>query len=561
MRRSAVEEHGRNELRSTARTGFLRTVVQVMAAAACVNVLFGIGALAVGRDGPDRWAAGLGWALRLLLPFVGGAVGYSMARMQRATPRVRAVLAVSLFFYTLALQESLFLICRFFAWPTKWQLEELLRGVFSRSTLTDWRGRGDMLMRLLTQWGFFVPFTILCEVAVLGLVFSIACGGHDRGRVVRTCVYSALMLLAAKVWLKVGADLFPLEDFSKRGVPEAMEPAASAITSLTPVSIVLCATAVMLSRCVLSGQPVEARSNRRAIGALVLVAVVFAAQCWWFNRSGQIASNEYAAVGSLRTIATQQAIFKNCCEVSQDDDDTGQYGFLAEMCGEVVPRFGSKLRLASPATPVFISTGFRTGASRGKGFAQKRGYCFQVWLPGPNGPMTDTDCDGTPTKRGTCLDPKQHGAAIDLQERHFVLYAWPVEYGKTGRAAFAITEIAEPQTTRGKAASHVPSAWIAVAAMLALFVGAAFVLWDATRRRGSLRMLPPAIAASIWLAGFALVQFMGPPPWGYAPPRVRYSGTTRMPKPNAAFREGAPVFSGRFGNGEGNDGNVWRRIP
>ena len=232
---------------------------------------------------------------------------------------------------------------------------------------------------------------------------------------------------------------------------------------------------------------------KRVVVQLVVLGAVFALLPGFvlipIMTSRRIAENEHAVTGSLKTIATQQEIF-HCCEVDQDSDggkSKGEYGFLAELCGEVAPRRGNA---TAPTRPRYISAAFHTGASGGRGFAEKDGYYFQVWLPGPDGPMTDTACGGTATTPGTRLDPKTHGNIIDLQEKHFVVYAWPVKHGETGRRTFAISEAGTCRATKGV-----------------------------------------------------------------------YGGTELMPKPNAAFQKGQPVFAGELGNGEGNDGSVWEGVP
>ena len=47
----------------------------------------------------------------------------------------------------------------------------------------------------------------------------------------------------------------------------------------------------------------------------------------------RMAANESACVGSLKTVATQEAIYKQQSETDQDQDGQGEYGFCASCVG------------------------------------------------------------------------------------------------------------------------------------------------------------------------------------------------------------------------------------
>ncbi|MEW6355296.1 MAG: hypothetical protein AB1696_03145 [Planctomycetota bacterium] len=160
----------------------------------------------------------------------------------------------------------------------------------------------------------------------------------------------------------------------------------------------------------------------------------------------RMAGNEAATIGSLKTVVTQQSLFKQEREVDQDDDGVGEFGYLCELCGEIAAR-NKKAR--TPVSPIYISPQFHTGSSAGTGIAQKSGYYYRLYLIGKGGQATDDRaCDGNDSKPSTLLDPRTNQAAIDEQEQHFIVYAWPVEVNVTGRRCFFINEIGETYGTK-----------------------------------------------------------------------------------------------------------------
>lgn len=160
----------------------------------------------------------------------------------------------------------------------------------------------------------------------------------------------------------------------------------------------------------------------------------------------RLAANEAATTGSLGTIATQQAIFKQQREVDQDNDGIGEYGYLCELCGEITPR---NEKAKKPVSPSYLSQSFGAGGSTFTGIAEKSGYYYRLYLIGKGGQVTDdTTCDGSESRPSTPLDPKADQAAIDEQEKHFVVYAWPVEVNVTGQRCFVVNEIGETYGTK-----------------------------------------------------------------------------------------------------------------
>jgi len=135
----------------------------------------------------------------------------------------------------------------------------------------------------------------------------------------------------------------------------------------------------------------------------------------------RMSANEGSAIGSLRNLATAQQTFQSNQCVDEDDDGSGEYGYLTELTG------GGQLRDGDPA----VNPGYITVAlcpPNGGDVATKSGFCFQTWLPGPH---SDTDS----------LAGSQD--EMDAAENRWLAYAWPVSYRTSGIRCFAVDQGAE----------------------------------------------------------------------------------------------------------------------
>lgn len=133
-------------------------------------------------------------------------------------------------------------------------------------------------------------------------------------------------------------------------------------------------------------------------------------------------ANEASAKATLRSVTTAQAMFQMEAAVDQDQDGTGEYGYLQELQGTAVLR-GKDERLSRP---------YIAGMGFHKGVGQKSGYNFYCYLPGKDR-ATGEDS----------MNPTTDEDEINLQENRYIIYAWPVKNGETGRSAFAITQSGE----------------------------------------------------------------------------------------------------------------------
>jgi hypothetical protein len=135
-------------------------------------------------------------------------------------------------------------------------------------------------------------------------------------------------------------------------------------------------------------------------------------------------AREVSVAASLKTIATQEAIFRQQAEVDQNGNGAGEYGLLGELAGEIALRPAT----TTLANPAYISQQFRTGGNGGNGTAMKAGYMFRLYLSnakaGDLGAAGDDKTLGGNAKTG---GPAAAAEAIPIQESSFAVYAWPAE--------------------------------------------------------------------------------------------------------------------------------------
>jgi len=142
----------------------------------------------------------------------------------------------------------------------------------------------------------------------------------------------------------------------------------------------------------------------------------------------QIAGHETAAAGTLRSLAAAQTTFVVRCFVDQDGDGAGEYGCLRELCGSAIVRGRSRTLAPGEMFPGAM------GKVNKLGIVTKTGYCYIVYLPTNAGPAISGDAGAGPV-----ADPLN----ADAQETRWCAYAWPKEYGVTGRRVFVINQQAE----------------------------------------------------------------------------------------------------------------------
>jgi len=140
---------------------------------------------------------------------------------------------------------------------------------------------------------------------------------------------------------------------------------------------------------------------------------------------GRMKSYERVTADTLRALCAAQATFVARCIVDQDGDGAGEYGFLRELTGASVAR----TRVAALPSGELLSAAL--GYVNASGVAVKVGYCHMVYLPTRSGVAA--------TESGGRLRQADAGDA-NPQETRWIAYAWPRQYGVTGRRVFAVNQ-------------------------------------------------------------------------------------------------------------------------
>jgi len=148
--------------------------------------------------------------------------------------------------------------------------------------------------------------------------------------------------------------------------------------------------------------------------------------------SSRLVANETSTVGTLRSIASSEAEFQARQIVDQDADGLGEYGFLQELAGTVVPRGG-----VAALDPPSISQAL--GNVDAAGLVTKSGYVLVMFLPGGGGAEIQEPPAGAPA----AANP----ADANFQETRWCCYAVPQTVRNTGNRAFVINQQAEVYAT------------------------------------------------------------------------------------------------------------------
>jgi hypothetical protein len=162
-----------------------------------------------------------------------------------------------------------------------------------------------------------------------------------------------------------------------------------------------------------------------ASAALATVAVVIPG----LSRA-RIASNETAAIGTLRSLSTAMAQAQSSGWRDADGNGTGEFVFLSELdLALEVPGPDASRDASRPSMIESLASSARAGL----GIARRSGYCFLLYLPTAAG--TAVEDDGATSS--ACV------ADALLREQRFAVYAWPERVGRTGNRAFVVTQQGE----------------------------------------------------------------------------------------------------------------------
>ncbi len=143
--------------------------------------------------------------------------------------------------------------------------------------------------------------------------------------------------------------------------------------------------------------------------------------------------NEPAAVATIRNAVMAQAQVQQSAKIDVDMDGVGEHGGHKELSGALKGRMNEKL------FPPVLSGAFQH--LRDPGVVLRSGYCYRIFLPGE---------DGAPVGEPTNGYLGNSAIDADLAEKNFVVYAWPVEYGKTGNRTFVVNQLGDVLATESK---------------------------------------------------------------------------------------------------------------
>jgi len=148
--------------------------------------------------------------------------------------------------------------------------------------------------------------------------------------------------------------------------------------------------------------------------------------------SSRLVANETSTIGTLRSLSSSEAEFQARQIVDQDADGLGEYGFLQELAGSVIPR-GAAGTLDPPSISQALGNVDATGVTT------KSGFVFVFFLPGGGGAEVQEPPLGA--------FPGPVAADANFQETRYACYAIPQTIRNTGNRAFVINQQAEVYAT------------------------------------------------------------------------------------------------------------------
>jgi len=127
--------------------------------------------------------------------------------------------------------------------------------------------------------------------------------------------------------------------------------------------------------------------------------------------------NETGALYALRSLVEAQEMFKRTTAVDANQNRIGEFATLAELAGTAPVRY-----TGSPLDPPILTSSF---GQIERGVLKRSGYCFRLYLPGPQGkPIAESESGGAST-----------GIDASLAERSWCVFAWP-QSSLTGKRSF-----------------------------------------------------------------------------------------------------------------------------
>ena len=189
--------------------------------------------------------------------------------------------------------------------------------------------------------------------------------------------------------------------------------------------------------------------------------------------AARLRGNEIAAISVLRNLCTSQSQFQRAAAADEDNDGYGEYGYMGEMTGKVLVR-GGTIRLPTDITQSMASVDTN-------GEVNRNGYMYRLYLPAPGGVGTREASFGGIA--AGVLEP-------DGSEVHWLIYAWPANYGNSGIRTFFMNQRGEMMTTEDQDYSGSNDADVAA--------GMALLTTDPARMTGLPAMGTTASDGNFW---------------------------------------------------------------
>ena len=194
------------------------------------------------------------------------------------------------------------------------------------------------------------------------------------------------------------------------------------------------------------------RRRRLSVAILLVVALVGVPSgvvLFKILRSARLISNESQAIATLKNLSSAQSQLQASGLKDHNGNGAGEYGYFAELAGAVPVRSVVDGVIAEkPLSPPVFSARF---AKVQGGRVTVSGYVYQIFLPGKDG-----ECVPEADKGGSVGCPVDVSSAETL----WVAYAWPEEYGVTGKRSFMINQSGDILVTNATGKWEAEMRWV-----------------------------------------------------------------------------------------------------
>ena len=186
--------------------------------------------------------------------------------------------------------------------------------------------------------------------------------------------------------------------------------------------------------------------------------------------AAKVASNETAAIATLRSLVTAEAQMLGSAKIDADKDSIGEYGTFVELIGHS----GVRTRVATLDASDFTNRGSAADPPalsetmveymQKTGYLTKTGYAFMIFLPDTNDPARFTHenltlvTTGKGKKKTTVENVVLVGGTarvgINISESAWCAYAQPLSYSRSGRRAFFTNQQGDILQSQNDVAKH-----------------------------------------------------------------------------------------------------------